>query len=999
MLELGQPNHPYDLAKVPGGRPRHPPCRRRRDDGHPRRASSAGSPPTTSSSSTATTAPSASPGSWAAQTTEIDDSTTDLLVEMAWFQPIAVSKTARRLGLRTEASARFEKGVDPDGIERRRRAASSSCSASRHRRAPPTSRRAARSLAAGPAAHRPGQSAARHRALAPTTCAAELEPIGFACSRRRPGWSTTITTCRSRRGGPTAPSRSTSSRRSPGTGATTASALPCRRRAHFGHLTERQHDAPAGPRRRSWASGCPRRCRWRSSPRATRPVPGSATTASPSPTRSWPRSRCCAPRCCPACSRRSPTTVAHRQRGVDALRDRPRVPASRPDATPSCPTSASTWRWPLAGRRGARCRRAVVGAGRAPGPRRRAARRAGPRAAPDARAPRSWSAGEVVGAVGEVDPGVLEAYGIDERVAWFEVDLGRLLDLPAAERPFQAVQPDAVERRRPRLRGARRRSPAADVLAAIAGAGGELLVVGPACSTCTAAPASPRAAAASPTALRFQAPDRTLTDRRGRRGPCSASSTPSSRPSRRACVADHPSRLRLGFARRIEPGRSPLPEGTLAVGVGLLVSGITAYGFLVLAARALGPEPYAPLGLLWTAVFLRRPRVLPAGRAGGQPGPRRAPGPAARAAARCSRGPALLAAGLLGRPAGRSLVAAGRHAARHLFDDQGCSCSSGSALGLAGTAAGHLARGACSGQGRFRPYAVFLGADGVIRLVLCVGPGRRRRRHALAGTASPSAWRRSSPSSSPWPGARAWSPTGPTAGWGEVSRALLALLVGSILSFTLVNGGPLAIELLGSEARAGRRRPLPQRADHRPGAAVPVPGRAGVAAAEALRRSPAPAASTSSAPASQPARRHRRHRRPGHRRRLRPRAPVVRLLFGEDFELDHRTARPARPGVRRSTWSPSALAQAVIALGGHRAGGRLVGGRRGWRSCSPPAFAADDLFLRVELGPRRRLGGRRRGHGGVARRPPARRRPARARLAHRSPPRPPPGALSPSFWV
>src|SRR5581483_5112390 len=43
----------------------------------------------------------------------------------------------------------------------------------------------------------------------------------------------------------------------------------------------------------------------------------------------------------------------------------------------------------------------------------------------------------------------------------------------------------------------------------------------------------------------------------------------------------------------------PLPEGTLAVGAGLIVSGVTSYGFLALSARALGPEKYAPLGVLW----------------------------------------------------------------------------------------------------------------------------------------------------------------------------------------------------------------------------------------------------------------------------------------------------------------------------------------------------------------------------------------------------------------
>jgi phenylalanyl-tRNA synthetase beta chain len=50
--------------------------------------------------------------------TEIDDATTDVLLEMAWFQPMAIAKTARRLNLRSEASARFEKGCDPYDIER-----------------------------------------------------------------------------------------------------------------------------------------------------------------------------------------------------------------------------------------------------------------------------------------------------------------------------------------------------------------------------------------------------------------------------------------------------------------------------------------------------------------------------------------------------------------------------------------------------------------------------------------------------------------------------------------------------------------------------------------------------------------------------------------------------------------------------------------------------------------------------------------------------------------
>src|ERR1044072_1030141 len=64
--------------------------------------------------------------------------------------------------------------------------------------------------------------------------------------------------------------------------------------------------------------------------------------------------------------------------------------------------------------------------------------------------------------------------------------------------------------------------------------------------------------------------------------------------------------------RKLLEGRSnPLPEGTLAVGAGLIVSGITSYGFLAISARALGPERYAPLGVLWALTYVVCPRRFP----------------------------------------------------------------------------------------------------------------------------------------------------------------------------------------------------------------------------------------------------------------------------------------------------------------------------------------------------------------------------------------------------
>ncbi len=46
---------------------------------------------------------------------EVGDDTVDVLLESACFNPISTRKTARRLNLATEASYRFERGVDPDG--------------------------------------------------------------------------------------------------------------------------------------------------------------------------------------------------------------------------------------------------------------------------------------------------------------------------------------------------------------------------------------------------------------------------------------------------------------------------------------------------------------------------------------------------------------------------------------------------------------------------------------------------------------------------------------------------------------------------------------------------------------------------------------------------------------------------------------------------------------------------------------------------------------------
>src|SRR5690606_20068949 len=48
--------------------------------------------------------------------TEVADDTTSVVVEVAYFAPVAIRKTSRRLGLHTEASHRFERGVDIEAL-------------------------------------------------------------------------------------------------------------------------------------------------------------------------------------------------------------------------------------------------------------------------------------------------------------------------------------------------------------------------------------------------------------------------------------------------------------------------------------------------------------------------------------------------------------------------------------------------------------------------------------------------------------------------------------------------------------------------------------------------------------------------------------------------------------------------------------------------------------------------------------------------------------------
>src|SRR4051794_22105635 len=60
--------------------------------------------------------PQAIAGIMGGSTSEVSDATTEILLESAYFERMGIARSSKRLKLRSESSARFERGIDPDAI-------------------------------------------------------------------------------------------------------------------------------------------------------------------------------------------------------------------------------------------------------------------------------------------------------------------------------------------------------------------------------------------------------------------------------------------------------------------------------------------------------------------------------------------------------------------------------------------------------------------------------------------------------------------------------------------------------------------------------------------------------------------------------------------------------------------------------------------------------------------------------------------------------------------
>ena len=203
MLTLGQPMHAYDLDRVAGpraarargarGRAAHDARRRAARVRQRRRARLR-----------RRAAPPASPASWAARPARCRTSTTRVAMEAATWNGTNILQTSKKLGLRSEASTRFEKQLHPRlALQAQRLAARLMVELCGARMVPGTIDVAApepephritmRTRApAGPAgrAHRAGGVAGDPRAPRLRRGAAERRPRGGRC---RTGGTTTCT--------------------------------------------------------------------------------------------------------------------------------------------------------------------------------------------------------------------------------------------------------------------------------------------------------------------------------------------------------------------------------------------------------------------------------------------------------------------------------------------------------------------------------------------------------------------------------------------------------------------------------------------------------------------------------------------------------------------------------------------------------------------------------------------------------------------------------------
>ncbi len=254
------------------------------------------------------------------------------------------------------------------------------------------------------------------------------------------------------------------------------------------------------------------------------------------------------------------------------------------------------------------------------------------------------------------------------------------------------------------------------------------------------------------------------------------------------------SRVREG---RIGAALAALPVGTIPVGAGLLVAGVSAYAFQIIAFRVLGSQPYAALNGLWVTAFVLAPGLfLPLEQEVARAlAHRKAIGQGGR--------PLILRALVLGLVLIVGVVVLVL-VFRQPIETRLLRSSDGLFLALivvlVGFAIESLTRGTLSGNGRFGRYGLLVGVDGFVRpalagLIVLVGYETLGWFGAMFAIAPYLA------SIAGLIGVKGIAEPGPPAPMSELSRAIVWLLVGSTFAQALGYSAYIGASILATPAQ------------------------------------------------------------------------------------------------------------------------------------------------------------------------------------------------------
>ena len=244
--------------------------------------------------------------------------------------------------------------------------------------------------------------------------------------------------------------------------------------------------------------------------------------------------------------------------------------------------------------------------------------------------------------------------------------------------------------------------------------------------------------------------------------------------------------------------KAPLPEGTIPVGIGLFIAGITAYAFFKVGQLALGKEDFKPIVALWFTTFALVPGfLLPVEQELGRAlAHRRALNQGGRPVVQKM----LPLAGGLSTVLVIATLVASPWLTRDMFEGNWV-VTAALILTVIAFAPMHLARGIASGSGRFTAYGLILGVDGATRIISCVMLWQLNvtsiGAYALAVALSPVV-------AVLVVSARGdmTSHDGPPADYSELTPNISWLLLGSVMAAALVNAGPLGVDVLAAASDA-----------------------------------------------------------------------------------------------------------------------------------------------------------------------------------------------------